>query len=213
MKITKLEVDLRGSMFKIGIRCLQRHQDSLLGKIAKCIVEYNGTESDPADSSQLKDEFIKKVKGLSDGIEDVCITGSVLEVEMNRTPVLFHYILDLYMRGSMHLPAAFCAKLVHEEMIFWGGSERKLVTCCWAKLREEQEKQVTLQRVQEEWGMLGTPDDIKVTSSKHFLEGTTILTKKALVRCESNYPFQGVVFIMSVFLHNDSKLINGLTRI
>ena len=137
--------------------------DSLLGKIAGII-----DHQDNDDCFLDLDQLVGDIKGLSDNIEDVCTTGSVLEVEMNRTPVLFHYILDLYVRGSMHLPAAFCAKLVHEEMIFWGVSERKLVTCCWAKLREEQEKQATLQRVQEEWGVNANKQtQIETSVGKH----------------------------------------------
>ena len=157
MSIVNMQLNLRGTMFQIGMKYLKRLPGSLLGKIAGAVVKYQ------SDQDSSTDEFIRDIKGLSDGIEDVFINGSVLEVEMNRTPVLFHYILDLYMRGSMHLPAAFCAKLVHEEMIFWGVSERKLVTCCWAKLREEQEKQVTLQRVQKEWGVTMNQQETSVT--------------------------------------------------
>ena len=93
------------------------------------------------------------MKELTDEIENVKVHHDVIEVEVNRTPVLFHYILDLCVKGSMHLPSAFCAKLVHEEMEFWGVSERKLVTCCWAKLTSEKEKQITLEQVQKEWGV------------------------------------------------------------
>jgi hypothetical protein len=147
MVFTKLIVNLRGSIFQMRLKHVSKYPDTLLGKIAGLIARHE-------DDRHSLENMIEDILELSEDLESVSVNDNALEVELNRTPVLFHYILDLYVRGgAMHLPTAFCAKLVHDEMRFWGVSERKLVTCCWAKLREEQEKQVTLQRVQREWGV------------------------------------------------------------
>ena len=197
MHITKLIVNLRGHQFHVKLKHMLKLPQSLLGRIARIVRRH---ESD-GEITEIELEFITEVKELTQCIDDVRVStdNGVLEVEMNRTPVLFHYILDVYVEkpgeegdgdgdgegvSSMHLPAAFCAKLVHEEMKFWGVAERKLVTCCWAKLREEQEKQITLQRVQDEWGMSGTPDHINYEQPTHFLEGP-IVTRKAKVSVDS----------------------------
>ena len=156
MKVSNILIDLRGSVFRIRIKYLHGMPNSLLGRIAGIIKDYNQQESEDINDNNHNityKELVNKVKELSDEIEFVKIVNDVIEMEVNRTPVLFHYILDLYVKGCMHLPPLFCAKLVHEEMEFWGLSERKLVTCCWAKLTSEKEKQITLEKVQKEWGV------------------------------------------------------------
>lgn len=53
------------------------------------------------------------------------------EYFIDRNPMVFHFILDFYDRGELHLPKTLCAGSIKNELKFWEIHENVLRSCCW----------------------------------------------------------------------------------
>ena len=153
MGYIKLIIDLRGTLFKVYIRSLHKKDNSVLNNIAKLV---RTPENDSLEDSRLNNTSLKiAIRKVSCKIENIIldIDSQTITIELDHTPVLFHYILDYYTSGSLHLPSSVCSKLLKKELEFWGLTDSALGTCCWGRYKEDQERQNTLQIVQNEWGI------------------------------------------------------------
>ncbi|CAC5421837.1 KCNC1 [Mytilus coruscus] len=48
----------------------------------------------------------------------------------DRNPVLFHYILDYYKSGQLHIPHNVCYRLVESELAYWQIEYSEMTDCC-----------------------------------------------------------------------------------
>ncbi|XP_052717265.1 potassium voltage-gated channel protein Shaw-like [Crassostrea angulata] len=53
------------------------------------------------------------------------------EYFIDRNPMVFHFILDFYDKGELHLPKTLCAGSIKNELEFWEIQENVLRSCCW----------------------------------------------------------------------------------
>jgi len=58
MTVSKLHIDLRGSIFRVRIKSLKHMYDSLLGRIARILKDYNTHESEHMEEDD--DRFRKE---------------------------------------------------------------------------------------------------------------------------------------------------------
>jgi hypothetical protein len=56
------------------------------------------------------------------------------EYFIDRNPMIFHFILDLYDTGELHVPKTLCAGSIRKELEFWEIHENLLRPCCWKSL-------------------------------------------------------------------------------
>ena len=52
------------------------------------------------------------------------------EYFFDRNPLLFHYILDAYDDGNVHLPKSVCSNMIDRELQFWKIGKSRIEKCC-----------------------------------------------------------------------------------
>lgn len=94
--------------------------------------------------------------------------GRLDEYFIDRNPMVFHFILDFYDRGELHLPKTLCAGSIKNELEFWEIQENVLRSCCWKTRYNDEDDS-------EAYAMIEALDSKVKPESVRSNEGTSIL--------------------------------------
>ncbi|KAK3091117.1 hypothetical protein FSP39_017237 [Pinctada imbricata] len=59
------------------------------------------------------------------------------EIYFDRNPALFHYILDIYDKGTLHLPSNVCSSMIKGELDYWQLRKDIVAKCCLKYLYQD----------------------------------------------------------------------------
>ncbi|XP_067664290.1 potassium voltage-gated channel protein egl-36-like [Haliotis asinina] len=65
----------------------------------------------------------------------------------DRDPHMFHYILNYYRTGELHLPPGACSSSIKKELHFWCIPENHVSECCWKVLYKVQNDMAVLHKL------------------------------------------------------------------
>ncbi|XP_046559712.1 potassium voltage-gated channel protein egl-36-like [Haliotis rubra] len=65
----------------------------------------------------------------------------------DRDPQMFHYILNYYRTGELHLPPGACSSSIKKELHFWCIPETHVSECCWKVLYKVQNDMAVLAKL------------------------------------------------------------------
>ncbi|XP_063397057.1 potassium voltage-gated channel subfamily C member 3-like isoform X2 [Mytilus trossulus] len=82
----------------------------------------------------------------------------------DRNPVLFHYILDYYKSGELHIPHNVCYRLVESELSYWQIEYSEMTDCCKKMVEEDFDEYASEESLQQE---LKVQPKIYSSQSKH----------------------------------------------
>ena len=71
------------------------------------------------------------------------------EFFFDRSPILFHHVLDYCRAQCVHLPANICPRQMKEELDFWGVPETAISKCCWKTFYQIDEEMKILDKLLE----------------------------------------------------------------
>ena len=88
-------------------------------------------------------------------LEDVYLlqadSKGCIEIELDRSPVMFSIVYDAIVDGHLHTPSNVCMKAVQAELNFWGVCGEMLEPCCQVGYRKMVEKEAFYQMVKKQW--------------------------------------------------------------
>lgn len=105
-------------------------------------------------------------------LADLDATSGTYEESTNsyffdRNPVLFHYILDYYKSGELHIPHNVCYRLVESELSYWQIEYSEMTDCCKKVIEEDFDEYASEESLQQE---LKVQPKIYSSQSKHVPE-------------------------------------------
>uniref|UniRef100_A0A4W3K5J4 BTB domain-containing protein n=1 Tax=Callorhinchus milii TaxID=7868 RepID=A0A4W3K5J4_CALMI len=131
-----ININVGGLKQKIEQTALLKFPETRLGKLLECVSE---------DKLELCDDY--------DEDND--------EYYFDRNPSLFHYVLNFYNTGKLHVMEEMCVFSFSQEIEYWGISELRIHHCCIYKYHERKEN-----LVEKEFDIQS--DDVSILSLEDF---------------------------------------------
>ena len=117
--------------------------------------------------------------------DDANFSQDKKEYFFDRNPTLFHYILDVYNNGKLHVPKNLCSCLIREELHFWMLSRDSLGVCCVRTFYEDNSGREIFDTIHGlcKQQFLPNPNSVSSLNDTETIAGSTIETSER--RCNS----------------------------